>query len=130
HANALGILMEAWPVIVPPGPGVLCAYGDATTRIKDEASRSLVRRISEMTSEEVVQVLEALSDNVRASLADQDVPADVQQLTWQADVRYQGQALLLTLDIDADALRADGLAVITAAFDAEHEQLFTFALNE
>jgi N-methylhydantoinase A len=27
HANALGILTEAWPVIVPPGPGVLCAYG-------------------------------------------------------------------------------------------------------
>ena len=31
HANALGILSGAWPVIVPPGPGVLCAYGDATT---------------------------------------------------------------------------------------------------
>jgi len=130
HANALGVLMEAWPVIVPPGPGVLCAYGDATTRIKDEASRSLVRRISEMTQDEVVQVLETLSDNVRSSLAGQDVPADVQQLTWQADVRYQGQALLLTLDIDADALRAEGLKVITDAFDAEHEQLFTFALDE
>lgn len=130
HANALGVLMNAWPVIVPPGPGVLCAYGDATTRIKDEASRSLVRRVSEMTQEEVVQVLETLSDNVRSSLAAQDVPADQQQLTWQADVRYQGQALLLTLDIDADALRSEGLKVITAAFDAEHEQLFSFALDE
>jgi len=25
HANSLGILADAWPVIVPPGPGVLCA---------------------------------------------------------------------------------------------------------
>ena len=32
HANALGILTGSWPVIIPPGPGVLCAYGDATTR--------------------------------------------------------------------------------------------------
>ena len=32
HANALGKLMSSWPVIIPPGPGVLCAYGDATTR--------------------------------------------------------------------------------------------------
>ena len=34
HANALGVLSGAWPVIVPPGPGVLCAYGDATTQIR------------------------------------------------------------------------------------------------
>ena len=31
HANALGVLTGAWPVIVPPSPGVLCALGDATT---------------------------------------------------------------------------------------------------
>ena len=31
HANALGRLTGAWPVIVPPSPGVLCALGDATT---------------------------------------------------------------------------------------------------
>ena len=31
HANAMGVLTGAWPVIVPPSPGVLCALGDATT---------------------------------------------------------------------------------------------------
>ena len=31
HANALGKLTGAWPVIIPPSPGVLNAYGDATT---------------------------------------------------------------------------------------------------
>ncbi|MDN5515969.1 MAG: hydantoinase/oxoprolinase family protein, partial [Pseudomonas sp.] len=107
-----------------------CAYGDATTRVKDEASRSLVRRVSDMSVEEVVQILQQLGDSVRSSLAAQDIPAEVQQLTWQADVRYQGQALLLTLDIDPDELTRTGMQAITAAFDAEHEQLFTFALNE
>lgn len=130
HANALGILMNAWPVIIPPGPGVLCAYGDATTRVKDEASRSLVRRVSELGDDEVRQILEQLGDGVRTSLAAQGVSADQQQLTYQADVRYQGQALLLTLDIDLQRLASDGLNAITAAFDAEHEQLFTFALSE
>ena len=130
HANALGILMNAWPVIIPPGPGVLCAYGDATTRVKDEASRSLVRRVSDMSVEEVAQILQQLGDSVRSSLASQSIPAEVQQLTWQADVRYQGQALLLTLDIDPEKLASEGMQAITAAFDAEHEQLFTFALSE
>lgn len=130
QANALGILMNTWPVIIPPGPGVLCAYGDATTRVKDEASRSFVRRVSDITTEEVVQILQQLGDTVRSSLASQNIPAEVQQLTWQADVRYHGQALLLNLDIDPEQLAKDGMQVITAAFDAEHEQLFSFALNE
>lgn len=130
QANALGILMNTWPVIIPPGPGVLCAYGDATTRVKDEASRSFVRRVSETSTEEVSQILQQLGDTVRSSLASQNIPADVQQLNWQADVRYHGQALLLSLEVDPEQLAKDGLQVITSAFDAEHEQLFSFALNE
>ena len=43
HANALGKLMGSWPVIIPPGPGVLCAYGDATPRARQESSRTFIR---------------------------------------------------------------------------------------
>ena len=42
HANALARLMSSWPVIVPPSPGVLCAYGDATTRLRNEATRTFI----------------------------------------------------------------------------------------
>lgn len=130
HANALGILMGAWPVIVPPSPGVLCAYGDATTRVKDEASRSLVRNFSELTGEEVVSILEGLTKQVSDSLGEQDISVSEQTVTWQADVRYQGQALLLTQDVTPDELRRDGLGLLQSAFDAEHEQLFSFSLDE
>ena len=41
HANALGRLTGAWPVIVPPSPGVLCALGDATTSARDESARTV-----------------------------------------------------------------------------------------
>jgi len=40
HSNAMGKLMNSWPVIIPPSPGVLCAYGDATTRQRVETQRS------------------------------------------------------------------------------------------
>lgn len=130
HANSLGILMDAWPVIVPPSPGVLCAYGDATTRVKDEASRSLVKGFAHLTQESVVAILEELTDRVRQSLEEQDVPQGEQTVTWQADVRYQGQALLLTQDVSPEELRDKGLPLIQSAFDAEHEQLFSFSLNE
>ena len=44
HANSLGMLTGSWPVIIPPGPGVLCAYGDATTNVRDEASQTYVKK--------------------------------------------------------------------------------------
>jgi len=130
HANALGLLLNAWPVIIPPGPGVLCAWGDATTRIKDEAARSLLRRVSDLAPDDVIRMLLELGEDVRASLARQGIAHDQQSVTWQADVRYQGQALLLTLDVDLERLGNEGLGVITATFDAEHGQLFSFAHGE
>lgn len=130
HANALGKLMNSWPVIVPPAPGVLCAYGDATTRVKDEASRSLVKGFSRIEDGEVTRILEQLTEQVGESLASQDIPPERQTVTWQADVRYQGQALLLTLDLEPEDLRRNGLAVLRKAFNAEHEKLFSFSLDE
>ena len=53
HANALAKLMGSWPVIMPPGPGVLCAAGDATTRLRDEASRTLVVRFDATSDREI-----------------------------------------------------------------------------
>ena len=44
HANALGRLTGSWPVIIPPGAGVLCAYGDGPTRWVICPARSDVRQ--------------------------------------------------------------------------------------
>jgi N-methylhydantoinase A len=44
------------------------------------------------------------------------------------DVRYHGQGLRLTVDVDLDRLAKDGLDAIRRPFDAEHTRLFTFAL--
>ena len=46
HANALSRLLGSWPAIIPPGPGVLCALGDATTALRDESARTFIRKFS------------------------------------------------------------------------------------
>src|SRR5690606_24372242 len=61
HANALGILTGAWPVIIPPSPGVLAAYGDATTSLRDESVQTLIRRFSELTDGELRDLLHGLA---------------------------------------------------------------------
>ncbi|MEM8816065.1 MAG: hydantoinase/oxoprolinase family protein [Pseudomonadota bacterium] len=127
HANALGILSGAWPVIVPPGPGVLCAYGDATTQVQDEASQTYVTRVDSLTADEFIAALEELRERAGESFKADGIALEDQEVSYQADIRYAGQAFQLSLGVTADELRSRGLAVLTDEFDRQHEQLFTFA---
>ena len=90
HANALGKLMGSWPVIIPPSPGVLCAYGDATTRVTDEASRSVVRQFSEITKESVGEILSELEDRAHVELDAEGVSRDDQSVDYEVDLMYHG----------------------------------------
>ncbi len=127
HANALGILSGAWPVIVPPGPGVLCAYGDATTQVQDEASQTYVARVDQLKAADFIEQLEMLRARASESFEADGIPASQQEVNYQADIRYAGQAFQLSLGVTIEELRNKGLAVLTDEFDRQHEQLFTFA---
>lgn len=129
HANALGRLMNSWPVIIPPGPGVLCAYGDATTRVRDEASRTFVRRFEQTSDNEVRTILEELAEQAAATLDAEGVDRASQQALYQIDLRYAGQGMRLTVEMSPAEFDAGGLAEIARRFDTMHEQQFTFMLD-
>jgi len=130
HANALGILTGAWPVIVPPGPGVLCAYGDATTRIQDEAARTYITMASELSTETLLNDLNELRSRAAEALIQDGIEESQLEATYQADLRYAGQAFQITVEFTEAQLRDQGIGVLTDQFDAEHEQLFTFKLGD
>jgi len=48
---------------------------------------------------------------------------------YQADLRYIGQGLAVTIKLDFQALSASGLAHLRELFEAEHERLFTYRLS-
>ena len=129
HANALAKLINSWPVIVPPGPGVLCADGDATTRLRNEASRTLVQRFENLSDPQVRAILADLESEAAKALAAEGVESSGQETVYQIDMRYAGQGMKLTVDTTPADFRADGLAGVTKRFDRMHEQLFTFALD-
>ena len=130
HANALGILTDAWPVIIPPGPGVLCAYGDATTQVPDEAARTYLTMASDLTDKQLAADLHELKARAGEALLTDNIPASEHEITYQADLRYAGQAFQITIDFTEEELDSKGLALLTDQFDAEHEQLFTFKLDD
>ncbi|MFN7397815.1 MAG: hydantoinase/oxoprolinase family protein [Sandaracinobacter sp.] len=125
HGNAMSILTGAWPVLVPPSPGVLCAYGDATTRLRVDAQRSFNRLARQTTDAEVGAVIELLVKQVSGELAAEGVaPGDV-EIRCEIDIRYAGQAF----EVPLSSPRGTSIAELTARFDAEHNRLFTFNLS-
>lgn len=129
HANALAVLMGSWPVVIPPSPGVLCAYGDATTRLRNEASRTFVRRFSDTTDGEVVGILRELAASASSALETEGEVAGQLSVQCQVDVRYHGQGLDVPIDVDLESFGDGGLDRAGAAFDAAHTRLFTFSLD-
>ena len=91
-------------MIIPPGPGVLCAYGDATTRLRNEASRTPGASGSTTLSDAADR--RACSPELEAEAAQgaghgRRRRAATRKRFYQIDMRYAGQGMKLTVDVDA-----------------------------
>jgi N-methylhydantoinase A len=128
HSNALSRLLGSWPSIIPPGPGVLCALGDATTAVRDERARTYVRKFSDTSAKEIEKILKELAADASRAMEKEGVAKNEIQTSYQVDLRYHGQGLRLTVAVDLKDLQKRGLKSISEQFDAEHKRLFTFAL--
>jgi 5-oxoprolinase (ATP-hydrolysing) len=96
HANSLGKLLGSWPVIVPPSPGILCAQGDATTKMSHEQSCTYIKLFSDITTEDLALSLGELKDGcmktMKEALGNDSTPL---KIGYQTDMRYKGQAMTL-----------------------------------
>jgi N-methylhydantoinase A len=130
HANAVAALMGSFPVIVPPSPGLLCALGDLVADFRNEFARTLIRVISEATPDEVLAILDELEGRARDWMAEEDIAADRQSVTFAADMRYHGQGYEIPVPLDPEEVRAGDLAELDARFNALHEQLYGFRMPD
>ena len=129
HANALSRLIGSWPAIIPPGPGVLCALGDATTAVRDERARTFVRKFTATSAAELKSILHDLARVASKSLEKGGAKRERDHHRYQVDLRYHGQGLRLTVEVTLEELEKKGLAALSEKFDREHKRLFTFALD-
>ena len=129
HVNAVAKLMGSWPAVSPVSPGVLCALGDATTRMRTETARSYSQRISVATEAEVLKIFDEMTAQTRKELmADGVDPADI-TMRYEIDVRYHGQAFEVPMPVALEGFEKAGLSRLAAAFDDEHRRLFTFNME-
>ncbi|WP_447761293.1 hydantoinase/oxoprolinase family protein [Sphingopyxis panaciterrae] len=129
HVNAVARLMGSWPAVSPVSPGVLCALGDATTRMRTESARSFSRLASQTTLAELTAVLDEMATQTRSELEQEGIAPDDVTIQFEIDVRYAGQAFEVPMDVTLAELATGGISAITARFDEEHHRLFTFNMH-
>ncbi len=129
HVNAVAKLTGSWPAVSPMSPGVLCALGDATTRMRTETARSFSKFASETETSELIDLLSEMATQTRAELLSDGVDdADISS-EFEIDVRYAGQAFEVSLTITPEMLEQGGIQGILDRFDEEHNRLFTFNMD-
>ena len=130
HANALVDVMDAYPLVVPPGPGVMSAFGFLTSDIQNEFSETYLETDLDVDGDDVYGELTNLQDEATEWLESEGVDEADHTFEYYADCRYFRQDIQMSIPVDIENLRTEtGLAEIKNDFETRHDQRFGFSLD-
>ncbi len=130
HANALADVMDAYPLIVPPGPGVMSAFGFLTSDIQNEFSETYLETDEDIDGDDVYEELRTLEDEASAWLTSEGVDEVDHSFEFFTDCRYFRQDIQMSIPVTIENLRGEtGLAEIKDDFEARHDRRFGFSLD-
>jgi len=130
HANALLDVMGADPLIIPPGPGVMSAFGFLTSDVQNEFSETYLETNEDVDSMDVHTELRALQSDATNWLNSEGVAEENHGFEYYADCRYFRQDIQMSIPVDINTLQSDtGLSEIKEDFEARHDKQFGFSLD-
>ena len=118
HQAALADGLGTPRVLVPPGPGVLCALGLLAAPVTADALRTHLVPLEQVAAQQLGRWTDELADRAGATLVDQG--SEVARLRRTAGVRYRGQAHELDVVVEA------GPDELADAFHAAHRERFGY----
>ena len=130
HANALADVMGAYPLVIPPGPGVMSAFGFLTSDVQNEFSETYLETDRDVDGEDVYGKLMTLREEATDWLDSEDVDETNHAFEYYADCRYFRQDIQMSIPVDIENLQSEeGLEEIKADFEARHDKQFGFSLD-
>jgi len=128
HANAVAALMGSFPVLVPPGPGLLCASGDLVADFREEFARTFIRTTDKTDADEVCGILGELGAQAEAWLEKEGIAAGSRKITHSVDMRYLRQGYEIPIEVDLADLKAQGVELLGERFNEMHEQFYGYRM--
>lgn len=77
-----------------------------------ESTTSILRRLSDLKVEDVIQTCLELEKHASKVLEQQGISNTAQASAWEADLRYRGQGLTLPVPFSVDELKVGGFKVL------------------
>jgi N-methylhydantoinase A len=129
HANALGRLIHADPVVIPATPGVLSAFGFLVSEVQNEFARTYLKVAEETPAESLEEVLIELRSEAASWLAREGVPSEHHAFSFYADCRYYMQDIQIPCAVDPAEISHGFAAVVRGRFEQEHRRRYGFDLD-
>jgi N-methylhydantoinase A len=127
HAGALARELGVRTVVVPPGPGLLCALGLLVEDLRVDAVRTCVTPLHEDALERLDKLFAEMEAEAMAWLERERVPPARRSLERWLDMRYVGQNYELLVSVPDEAWQARRVEPLRERFLALHEAAYGYA---
>ena len=122
HACAVGRALGMTRVLIPPSPGLLCAYGALAADVVHDVVHTLLTDAgAQLDVAALAGELEPLQAQAERALDADDVPSARRVLETTCNLRYRGQSFELTVPAEGDLVRA---------FHEAHRARYGYALAD
>jgi N-methylhydantoinase A len=108
-------------VVVPPLAGVFSAVGMLASDLEHIALDTVTQPLDALTTSDLKRMKAQLADEVTRRLAADGFIGQRVALSWEADLRHEGQATELTVHYDGD-----DLGELAARFVAEYQKTYGY----
>jgi N-methylhydantoinase A len=123
HANALAALLGCYPVVVPPSPGVLSAYGFQTVGHRSTFTRTLIHPLTSGSLPAIRAAFAELADRARGWLSSEGVDGE---LVFSCDLRFLRQGYEFEIAFVEGELDGAWDELTLERFRAAHDRLYGF----
>jgi N-methylhydantoinase A len=127
HAWALAKNLGVPRVLVPRAPGLHSALGLLATNLRCDQSHTVLESTTSPDFQRIQKIYQQLETQLRDLLREQGVPLKSISIQRFTDLRYEGQAYEITLQVPSGRVSKAGMQELVKAFHSHHEQQYGFS---
>jgi N-methylhydantoinase A len=128
HAVSIARDLNMAKVIIPPLCGNFSAVGMVVADIQHDYVRTLARKAPNIDPEDLLKAFKEMEDVGMRQVTEEKVPGEAVEITWSADLRYEGQSWELNTPIKPVAqLDRETIRRMTEDFHRLHAQVYSYS---
>ncbi|WP_433492152.1 hydantoinase/oxoprolinase family protein [Nocardia grenadensis] len=130
HAARLARELSIPKIIVPPAPGVMCAYGLMVTDLRTDLSLTKIVDVARENLGDIQAAVAYLAAEAEGWFRAEKISDPDRELRLTIDMRYFGQNYELAVELDSTTVDADAINALIGKFEAAHKALYGYTVPD